>query len=658
MKYSIRNKLILAICLPLLAVYLTVLVVEYRVGRSRAIAQMQSHLTELAAHHAADLDEELSVVAQVARSAAESCELFSLQSREQIESLLRANIRQNPRVFGSCMAFEPNAFRAGVESFAPYVCRDGEEGKLRSMDIGTGGYNYSGWDWYRVPKQTSGPAWTEPYFDKGAGDILMCTYSAPFRREGRFQGVVTVDISLAHLREEMSRVEIRGGHCSIISRAGTFVSHPDQSRILRESVFGLAHRLDDPDLAEVGRQMMAGERGVRRTMDPDSGEPRWVVFAPVPSVGWSLAAVIPEDEVMADVRARLNRQVCLMLLGLEVIVVVVLLVSAWITRPVARLAEVAQEVARGNLDVQVEGIRGRDEIGQFAGTFNQMVSDLKANLQARIRETATRQAMEKELQVARQIQTSLLPAGQRPFPGREDFVLHAENQPAEYMAGDFFDFWFVAQDVLALVMADVSGKGVPAAMFMAVARTSIRNFSVAGRSPAETLAVVNRAMATENDQQMFVTVFYAHYNVRSGQFMFANAGHNPPLIVRSGGAIESLGPSTGPVLGAWDDASYGDGCAQLDPGDLLLLYTDGVTEAHDPQGRMLQEQGLCEILAGVHTETVEEICRTIVDRVDRFRHHEGQDDVTLLAIRRGARPFARSEGPSAADSAAAALLPA
>ena len=633
MRFSIRTKLVVAICLPLLAVYLTVLVIEYREGKRQAIDQTQSHLAELTAHYAAHLDKELSTVAQVARSTDEFLEAFPLDEKEEIYRLLRSNLRNNPNIFGTCLAMEPGAFKPDLKGFAPYVYRT-PSGELQDMDIAAEAYDYTRWDWYLLPKLLDKPAWTDPYFDTGAGDALMCTYSTPLKRDGKFQGVVTVDVSLEHLRQEMSKVRIRGGYCFVVSQTGTFVSYPDKSFIMCESLFSLAEWHKLPELVDLGREMTAGRSGVRRIADFETGRPRWIVFAPVESVGWSLAAVIPEEHVMSTVYDRMNRQMVLLLTGLVLLVIVILLVVTWITRPIKRLAAVAGEVAQGKLDVRVTGVKSRDEIGQFTQTFNQMVTDLKANVEARINETSARQAMERELQVARQIQTSLLPMTRPPYPHRDEFSLHADNEPARFMAGDFFDFWFVEDDLLALVMADVSGKGVPAAMFMAVARTIIRSVSVPGRSPGEILTVTNRVMAEDNEEQMFVTVFYAHYNVKTGELLFANGGHNPPYIVRKDGKMESLGASTGPLVGVWDDARFGNEKRHLDPGDLLLLYTDGVTEAHNEKHEMFGEIGLQKLLAEIHGRPVGEICQAIIDKVDQHRNNEGQDDVTLLALRR------------------------
>ena len=640
MTFSLRDKLILTICLPLLAVYVAVLFIEYRTGKAEEIAQAQRELVELAGRLAMEIDKDLSTAAQAARSTADFLTRFPPTERQQVDGLLRSVVGAGDTVFGSCIAFEPGSFAADRQRFAPYLYRGPAGADLKSIDID---YDYPRWDWYLLPKLLGRPAWTDPYFDEGGADRLMCSYAAPFHRGGKFAGVVTVDVTLEGMQARMSSVDTHGGYCTLISGTGTFVSHPNPGYIMAESIFSLAMWHHLPELEAVGREMVAGRSGVRRIVQAATGLPAWIVFVPVESAGWSMAAVIPERAVMAEVYARLNRQAGLYLAGLAAILVVILFVSAWLVRPIARLATVAAEVARGNLDVRVTGVRSRDEIGSFAETFNRMIGDLKGSVEARIRETAARESLERELQIARQIQVSLLPTARPAFPGRTEFTLDAANAPAKIMAGDFYDFWFVDDDLLAVVIADVSGKGVPAAMFMAVARTVLRNCSTRGQGPAQVLTAANRVISGQNEEGMFVTVFYGHYCVRSGELVFANGGHNPPWLIRSGGAMESLAPPTGPIVGIDADVEYGQSRAILEPDDVLLLYTDGATEAADRQGAMLGDEGLEQILAEIHARPVDEICRTVLRRVDEYRESPDQDDVTVLALRRE-RPLAIREG--------------
>ena len=176
----------------------------------------------------------------------------------------------------------------------------------------------------------------------------MCTYAAPpFYRRGKFQGAVGVNIDLAEIQRRLEGVDTRGGYCALVSQTGTFVSHPDESYIMAESVFSLAAWHDPAELEAVGREIIAGKTGVRRLTDVTTGRPAWVVFVPVESVQWSLFAVIPEHKVMAEVNARLNRQAGRLVGGLAVIVAVIVAGSTWVSRPIGRLAAAAGQVAQG-----------------------------------------------------------------------------------------------------------------------------------------------------------------------------------------------------------------------------------------------------------------------------------------------------------------------
>jgi sigma-B regulation protein RsbU (phosphoserine phosphatase) len=635
-KLPLRVKLILAICLPLLAVYLTVVILDYRRSKQEALKQMENYLTEVTAHEALALDEQLSSIAQVGHSTGQFLQTFALRQSADLERLARAILVAEPELFGFGVALEMPAAGGAMERRAPYVCRRADGQGLRSMDITSVSFDYARSDWYLLPKLLRHPAWTDPYFDEGIGGILMCSYSVPLLRDNAFEGVIVTDVSLERIRRQACQTRYRGEYRIIVSGAGTFVYHPEESFVLAESIFSLAEWHDQPALADLGRAMIAGQQGVVRISDYQTGRPKWCAFANVPAAGWSLASIIPEEEVLAPVHTWLRHQLYPLLAGLGVILILVMLVSNWITRPLERLAVAVRAVAQGNLDVQVAGIRSQDEIGQFAATFNRMVVDLKANIEATIRETNARQAVERELQVARQIQTSLLPLQRPPFPDRAEFSLDADNEPALVMAGDFYDFWLLDDQHLAVVIADVSGKGVPAAIFMAVARTTLRNCATRGRSPREVLNLANRLIAADNKELMFVTVFYGYYHIPTGAFVYANAGHNPPFLVRQNGQIESLGPSTGPILAVFPEAECEDAHAVLHPDDLLLLYTDGVTEAQNPNGQFFGEAGLIALLQRLHGASVTTVCRAILEEVHAYCHGPAQDDVTLVALRRAA----------------------
>ncbi|MBI5725796.1 MAG: SpoIIE family protein phosphatase [Planctomycetes bacterium] len=642
MRVSVRTKLVLAIGLPMLLAYGVMIVFQHGRERANAIKDMEQYLTQLTRNEASRLDSRFMQVAQVVRTTgdilADSLQRPKSAGQQafdpaRLENVLRTNVRQNERVFGMCVAFEPGVFESAYRFFAPYVCRGETGGRIKTMYLD---YDYTRWDWYLLPKHLDQPAWTDPYFDEGGGNILMCTYGVPIKfPDGKFAGVITADISLGNLCNRISQIGIPGGYCMILSGSGTVVAHPKREYIMAESIFSLAERYESRELFELGRQITAGRTGVSRIPDFETGKPRFYVYAPIESTGgWSLVAAMPEDKVLEPVYQNLKRNMAVLCAGLFVIILIVLFVSHRITVPIKRLAAVTAKMADGDLDVQVTGIKGSDEIAQFGRTFNRMVSDLKASIEARISETAAREAVEKELQVAREIQRSLLPRVFPPFPDRTEFDLHAEIMPAKCMAGDFFDFFFMDRnrDELALVMADVSGKGVPAAMFMAVTRTAIRNFTVESKTPAQILQHANDVIVQDNDEGMFVTIFYAHYHVKTGELVYANAGHCQPFLIGLAGDVAML-EVTGPILGVLPGSQFEDRTCRIAKGQTLLFYTDGVTEARGNDSELFGEEGLQKLLAGFAGDP-KALCQKIVQVADDYRNHDPQDDITVMALRR------------------------
>jgi phosphoserine phosphatase RsbU/P len=592
---------------------------------------MEVYLRELTRHRAALIDGEFATLAQAARSSASQLEGVAAGDDAALDRILRGTLTQSERIYGSAIAFDP-----GIRHAAPYLYRPGGGSSLRRMDIASDAYDYTTWDWFRVPRAAGTPVWVEPYFDKGAGDVLMVTYGVPFSRQQRFGGVLTVDVSLERLRAEAARVEVPHGFIALASRRGVFLAHPRPEMVMRESVAGVAARLGIPELTAAAQDMAAGRSGVVRLRDPTDGEGMsWLVFAPVASTGWTLLALVEEEKVLAVVDQRLRRQLAVSLAGTLLVLLIVLLAAVRITRPLVRLGETARRVGAGDLAARAQDVAGHDEIGRFATVFNRMLDELDAATAARIRETAARQAVESELKVALEIQRSLLPHVFPPFPDHPEFELHAVCNPALSMSGDFYDFFLLDEGTLVLLIADVCGKGVPAAMFMAVARTTLRNFSQPGRSPAEVLEATNQVLVAENEQGMFVTLFLAHYDLASGALRYASAGHPPPCVVCGNGEVAHLAAHGG-LFGVFAEARYDMGETRLAPGETLVLFTDGVTEAQDAAGTLYGEERLAALLKTVAAGPAETICRTVVADVDAYRADARQDDVTLLVLRRNA----------------------
>ena len=263
-----------------------------------------------------------------------------------------------------------------------------------------------------------------------------------------------------------------------------------------------------------------------------------------------------------------------------------------------------------------------------------MVSDLKHHIDALTKEVAARELVETELRVAREIQSSLLPRTFPPFPHREEFELHAVNKAARRVTGDFFDFFFMNDTTFMIVIADVSGKGIPAALMMAVTRTIIRNLAKTGESPAHVLKETNRLLIEGRTQTMFVTIFAGCYYTDSGKFIYANAGHHPPVKLDREGNVSRFDNATGTIVGMLDEATYENHEMTLMHGEYLILYTDGVPEARSATGQFFGEERFMKLLSQAAGKSTIQLCDSIIEEVLSFQPGEINDDITLLALKR------------------------
>ncbi len=242
-------------------------------------------------------------------------------------------------------------------------------------------------------------------------------------------------------------------------------------------------------------------------------------------------------------------------------------------------------------------------------------------------------SIRQDLQTAREIQLAILPKTFFPFPGHTEFSIFASMIAAKEVGGDFFDFFMIDNERLGFVIGDVSGKGVTAAIFMAVSRTLIRATGIKGISTEECMSYVNRLLCSESVSCMFVTVFYGILNTTNGQIEYVNAGHNPPYIL-SGNSVSRLEMTGGIILGCQEDFVYRSKKVQLNPGDLLFLFTDGVPEAFNRQEEMYGEQRLINFLQDHNSLSIEEVVKESNLSVNEFSDGMAQsDDITILAIK-------------------------
>jgi phosphoserine phosphatase RsbU/P len=267
-------------------------------------------------------------------------------------------------------------------------------------------------------------------------------------------------------------------------------------------------------------------------------------------------------------------------------------------------------------------------------TIQKTIDELKILRQAR-QDHDHLVSIQRDLDIARDIQQSILPKVFPPFPGRKEFDLYASMTAAKSVGGDFYDFFLIDHDRLGVVIGDVSGKGVPAAIFMAVSRTLMRATAIKGLPPKECMQYVNTLLSDESTSSMFVTIFYGILNIGTGEFEYCNGGHNPPYII-SNGQAKQLELTNGMALGIIEEISYESKTITLKPSDVLFLYTDGVTEAMNKGEELYSDSRLERLLITLQTASVGEMIHSVVGNVHEYsKEVEQSDDITVLALRYG-----------------------
>lgn len=608
---------------------------NYTVSRDIIVKMAEEKGTLLANSTARDISGVLKTVQKVADSISFSLEDGSL-SEKQLKELGRRVLTDNPEIFGTAIAFEPYGFMYDSEYYAPYHYRS--QNRITYTNLGGEDYQYFYMDWYQLPKELDRAIWTEPYFDEGGGQELMGTYSVPFyrQREGQkaFAGVVTADISLTWMQKLLASISQReSGYVFLLSRYGTYISHPDSSLVMNETIFTAAESLDRPAMREVGRRMVAGESGVVELSDMPLTGDSFLYFSPLPDQQWSIGVVFSKEAMLADV-SRMNREVATLGgIGFVALAMLIIFLSTRITRPLRALTESANDMASGNLDAQLPEAKSQDEVGELTDSFQTMQDSIKSYITNLTETTAAKERIESELRIAHDIQMGILPKLFPAFPERREFDIHASIEPAKEVGGDLYDFFFIDDDHFCFLVGDVSGKGVPAAFFMAVTKTLIKVVAERKVDPGAVLAKVNNDLAEDNESCMFVTLFLAVINIHTGEVNYASAGHNPPLLLPKGKEAEWVPPLNELVAGIMEDTSYTTKTMTMNPGDTLFIYTDGVTEAMDNDKALYSEDRLVEVINQCGGRSAEEIIHCIEHSLKQFTGGaEQSDDITMLAM--------------------------
>jgi len=562
---------------------------------------------------------------------------------EEMYRITREMLESNPIIVGSAIAFEPDFYPDQGHYFSPYSYREAPKTNeldeenlsvINSKQLGTETYDYPTMEWFQMPCKLKQGYWSEPYYDTGGGEIMMTTFSYPLLDEqGHAFAVLTADVSLEWLTQMMDSLQYyEKSYSFILSRNGTFITNPDKKRVLNETIFSSAKEVGDSVLAQIGKDMTSGKNDMRKFRSHNLGD-SFIFFKPIEHTGWSMAIVCSANEFFRSAH-RAGVIVAVFILATIMLLIIILHQGVRkLTLPLTLFTQAVNEVANGNLQASLPKIKTRDEMMRLRNSFLTMQKSLTEQMEELKRVNEQKGRIEGELRVASNIQRAMLPKIFPPYPDRDDIDIYGQLTPAKEVGGDLFDF-YIRDEKLFFCIGDVSGKGVPASLVMAVARSLFRTLSVHEAHPERIISLMNERMAEDNEQNMFVTLFLGVLDLPTGRLRYCNAGHNSPLLLtETPTGIEKafLSCDSNLPIGVMSGWKFSLQETTIAPGTTLYLYTDGLTEAENIEHELYGEERMID---AIEVASSRDIIRSMTDSVKAFTGEaEQSDDLTMLAIR-------------------------
>ena len=500
---------------------------------------------------------------------------------DSIYSTLRLIIKNNPIITGCAMAFEPGYFPQQGRWYEPFAGRtDGLKGEIVNRQIGSANHDYHSASWYREALTSDGGRWTEPYFDDQGSKMMVSSYTMPIHDpSGKIIGVFCSDVSLEWLADLFGSQ--KGAITFLASRSGHLLACPDKSMVMTTTIQEVARQYSDTMIEKVNASMLAGDSGDAIVKD-NEGEKNYIFYSPVEGkTGWSMAVIFPDKEIFAGLHRVGSYLALFMIVGLLLMGFIL-----WRTfRSHRRLQAVSAE---------------KERIGS-------------------------------ELRIASAIQMGMLPKTFPPYPDLDELAMFGTLVPAKEVGGDLYDF-YVRDQKLFFCLGDVSGKGVPASLVMAVTRSLFRTVSAHIEEPEKVMTQMNQAMSEMNENSMFVTLFIGILDLRTGALAYSNAGHCPPVVIHQGSVTPITMDANIPV-GLMPDWQYTRQDTTLQPDSSLFLYTDGLTEAENAEHGQYGEERMFAALSQADGLAPRDLIAAITESVHAFvAGAEQSDDLTMLAI--------------------------
>ena len=552
-----------------------------------------------------------------------------LESPEAVFDALERELRVNKRLVGCFAAFEPDYYKGQGRWFEAYAYYT-DSTHIERRQIGSPKHDYFNGVWYEKGfglERSDDGYLTDPYFDDSVGNSMYCSYVLPlFDREGRKVGVYGADLNLDWIDKMVLGAEAK------VKKIGSMESDPDNP----DDVNAFFIQILDSKGKKIAGTETIDEETLKKIQQNESlsgkkmkinDETYFLDSKRIAQTGWTLVVAQHWQWVYLDGILLGIIILFFMAVGMLVIFFFMRRSIRRATKPLGFLSESAQEVAKGNFDTSLPTFKHNDEVAQLRDSFDTMQQSLKQYVEELKVSTAAKASIESELNVAQSIQMSMLPKTFPAFPERKDIELYAALTPAKGVGGDLYDF-FIHDEKLFFCIGDVSGKGVPASLVMAVTRTLFRNISAHTAEPSHIVETMNMNISEGNDNNMFVTLFVGVLDLATGHLCYCNAGHDAPYV---NGALLPCNPNL--PVGAMPDMTFTEQETMIAPDSTLFLYTDGLTEAENATYELFGMQRITNVITDFNGSP-QELIETMTDAVHQFvGDTEQSDDLTMLAIK-------------------------
>lgn len=576
----------------------------------------------------------------------------NLHRPDRMQGIMKRIVELNPHIRSCGISFRENYYPQKGRWFCPYAQRRDSDSIIVTHTIGGKEQDYLQKAWFQEAMKAKEGYWSKPFFDSSDQKTPLVAYLAPIRDErDSTVAVLGVDLSLVLLADDISKKIFsfkddterwsaeKEMYYFITDSTGTYLLHPDKQRIVRQNFNDIAKQTNDLSDDYLGHIILEkNESGHLMTDDHGNdlmidGEEVVINYKSLGHTPWTMFMVLPSFyiEVISYIIGGLL--LFFILIGLLVVFFTGRRRIKKAAEPLKQLAVSADEVAKGNFDTHLPDIKSRDEIHQLRDSFENMQRSLTRYVGELRDTTAQKAAMESELKIAHDIQMSMLPKTFPPYPERDDIDIYGTLTPAKAVGGDLFDF-YIRDNQLFFCIGDVSGKGIPASMFMAVARSLFRNISGHVAYPERIAYTLNNALTEGNETTMFVTLFTGVLDLATGHLCYCNAGHNAPLLVGRG--VGELPCQPNLPLGILSEFQFEAQEVDLDPDTTIFLFTDGLNEAENACHEQFGDERIAEVASRLLAKRQHQplnITYEMYQAVHNFvAGAEQSDDLTMLAI--------------------------